>query len=194
MLNTGIGVCVSAIGQVAAVVNSDAANFLSLRSLNTTAAKFGDRASDIKVHILHSTPMHDLFDNALANAERLFTHASVNVMEDGFGRRFIMTDSPSLVDLTPTPDNYRTLSLAQGAIMIQRNNDFLDNIETSNGDESLQRTYQAQWSYNVAIRGFAWDKTNGGKSPSDAELLTATNWDQTATDIKDLAGVMTITK
>ena len=29
---------------------------------------------------------------------------------------------------------------------------------------------------------------------TDAELLTATNWDKTATDNKDLAGVLTITQ
>ena len=195
MLNTGVSAVVAALGQVAAVVNDySATGKLSLRVLNTSAAKFGDRASDLRVHIVHSTPMHDLYDTALANAERLFSHDSVNVIQDGFGRRFVMTDAPGLFNATPTPDEYHTLTLAPGGLMIQRNNDFLDNLETSNGDESLRRTYQAQWSYNIAIRGFAWDKANGGKSPTDAELLTATNWDKTVTDNKDLAGVLTITQ
>lgn len=36
------------------------------------------------------------------------------------------------------------------------------------------------------------DIANGGKSPTDAELATGSNWDQVATSIKDTAGVLTI--
>jgi hypothetical protein len=36
----------------------------------------------------------------------------------------------------------------------------------------------------------SWDKTNGGRSPTSAALAVGTNWDRTATSIKDLGGVV----
>jgi len=194
MVNVGIGGVVASIGQVGALVNDITAAgtpTLNPRALNKSVAKFGDRSSDIKVHLMHSVPMHDLFDNALANLERLFSYETVNVLQDPFGRRYVMTDSPSLV-VPGTPDNYYTASLASNALMVQRNNDYLDNTDTRNGDESIQRTFQAQWSFNLAVKGFGWNKTGGGKSPNSAELATASNWVQHATDNKDTAGVLTL--
>ena len=41
-----------------------------------------------------------MYDNALTNAERLFTYDNVSVMRDPFGRLFVVTDSPALVDST----------------------------------------------------------------------------------------------
>jgi hypothetical protein len=40
--------------------------------------------------------------------------------------------------------------------------------------------------------GYSWDTTNGGKSPTDAEIATGTNWDTYVTDVKNSAGVVTI--
>jgi hypothetical protein len=65
-----------------------------------------------------------------------------------------------------------------------------ERIQTANGDENIQRSIQSEWTYNLGIKGAAWDKTNGGKSPNDAALATAANWDRYATDFKDTAGVL----
>jgi hypothetical protein len=70
------------------------------------------------------------------------------------------------------------------------NGDFVQNVQTLNGDENIKRTIQSEWSYNLGIKGYAWDKTNGGKSPNDAALATGTNWDRYATSFKDTAGVL----
>ena len=42
----------------------------------------------------------------------------------------------------------------------------------------------------LALKGFAWDTANGGKSPTDAEIATGSNWDKVATSWKHTAGVM----
>ena len=138
---------------------------------------------------MHSAPMHALYGNNLANGERLFTYGTVNVMRDPFGKLLVMTDCPNLVTVG-TPSVYHILGLVPGAVMIDQNNDFTANEESKNGDENIIRTYQAEWSYNVGVKGFSWDKGNGGKSPTDAALFTSTNWDKYATDNKDLAGVV----
>lgn len=198
MLNVGLGSVYSALSQVSDVVydataNTDAADKLpTWNNLNNGQAKFGDQSSQIAAWIMHSTPMHKLYGSNLTNGERLFTYGTVNVVRDPFGKLLVMTDSPNLF-AAGTPNVYRILGLVPGAVMIGQNNDFDANEETKNGDENIIRTYQAEWSYNVGVKGFAWDKANGGKSPTDAALFTSTNWDKYATSHKDLAGVVVTT-
>lgn len=190
MLNTAVLVYAAAIGQVANVVyDHSATGAMSLIALNKGAAKFGDRAGAIVAWVMHSKSAFDIYGEALTNATRLFVFGNVRVIEDGFGRPLVVTDSPNLIT-AGTQDTYAALGLTPGAVLVSQNGDFTDNVETKNGDENIIRTYQAEWSYNVGVQGFAWDKTNGGKSPTNAALGTATNWDRYATSDKDLAGVL----
>lgn len=195
MLNTGLGAAYAALVQTTSIVTdvtgeTAPANQARWTNLNKAQAKFGDASSQIVAWIMHSTPMHDLYGDNLVNAERLFTFGNVNVLRDPFGKLLVMTDSPQLVNTTPTPDVYHILGLVPGAVMIGENNDFFANEDTTNGDENILRTYQAEWSFNLAIKGYAWDKSNGGAAPTDAALFTSTNWDKYATSDKDLAGVV----
>lgn len=195
MLNVGLGSVYSALSQVADVVydataNTNAADKLpTWNNLNNGQAKFGDQSSQIAAWIMHSTPMHKLYGSNLTNGERLFTYGTVNVVRDPFGKLLVMTDSPNLF-AAGSPNVYHILGLVPGGVLIGQNNDFDANEETKNGDENIIRTYQAEWSYNIGVKGFAWDKGNGGKSPTDAALFTSTNWDKYATSHKDLAGVV----
>lgn len=194
MLNTGLGATVAAMSGVAAVVTdvtaaTAPADKMSFINQATASAKFGDASNRVQAWVMHSKPMHDLYANALTNAERLFVYGTVNVLRDPFGRLLIMSDSPNLV-VAGSPNVYNTLGLVPGAIMLDQNNDFDANEETKNGGENIIRTYQAEWSYELGIMGFSWDKANGGKSPNDAAILTGTNWDRYATSEKDLAGVL----
>lgn len=198
MLNIGLGVTYAALSQVANVKydassNASPDDTLSFGNLNNGQAKFGDQASSISAWVMHSKPMFDLYGKNLANAQQLFNYGNINVVRDPFGKLLVMTDSQNLV-ITGTPNKYAILGLVPGAVIIDQNGDFTANEEVKNGDENIIRTYQAEWSYNVGVRGFSWDKTNGGKSPNDAALLTSTNWDRYATSDKDLAGVTVIVK
>lgn len=197
MLNTGVMGYLKAVGQVTAVIHDGTAATATLNAFNSGASKFGDRSGDLVAWMLHSKVAFDIYGTALTNTNQLFRFGDVRVMEDGFGRPFIVTDSAKMVTadgVTTGVDQYDSLGLTAGAILVEQNNDFLSNIETANGDENIARTYQAEWSYNLGIKGFAWDKTNGGKSPTDAALGTAANWDRTATSDKDLAGVIVSTR
>ncbi len=199
MLNIGLGATYAALSGQSAIIydatgNTAPEDTMSFGNLNKGQAKFGDQASQISAWVMHSKPMFDLYGKNLTNSAQLFTYGTVNVVRDPFGKLLIMTDCPNLsyVDATPDPDVtiYTALGLVPGALIIDQNNDYTANEEAKNGDENIIRTFQAEWSYNVGVRGFAWDKTNGGKSPNDAALLTSTNWDKYATSHKDLAGVV----
>lgn len=198
MLNVGLGASYAALSAQTAVVydatgNTLPENTLSFGNLNNGQAKFGDQASTISAWVMHSKPMFDLYGKNLTNSASLFTYGNINVMRDPFGKLLVMTDSQNLV-IAGTPNNYAVLGLVPGAVIIDQNNDYTANEEAKNGDENIIRTFQAEWSYNVGVKGFAWDKANGGKSPNDAALLTSTNWDKYATSHKDLAGVVVKTR
>lgn len=199
MLNTAVGSVRAALSGVPALITDGTAAKLNWVAMNNAQRPFGDRAGRIACWVDHSLPIFDLMEGNLTNAAQLFTWENVRVIGDPLGRPIVITDSPALVDPTgigagPDVPSYFSLGLVPGAVMVEDNDDFEQNVETSNGDENIQRTIQSEWSYNVAVKGFAWDKTNGGKSPTSAALTTSSNWDRTATDIKDLAGVILETK
>ena len=198
MLNVSIGVVTAAISNVGALVHdisggTDTAALPSPLALANTAIALGDTQSDIRCWVMHSKTWNDLYGNALTNNERLFDYGSVAVTRDPTGRRYIMVDNPGLV-VAGTPVKFHTLGLTEGAVEITQNDDYFDNWSTTNGGENIKRTYQAEWSYNAGVKGFTWDKANGGHAPSDASLFTGTNWDQVATSIKDGPGVMLVSK
>lgn len=196
MVNVAIGSVTAAMSQVTSITNdisagSGVAALPSPLALSNTAGKLGDAMNEIVCWVMHSKSMTDLFGNALANAERLFKYGYVNVVQDPFGRAYVVADVPGLT-VSGSPNKFHTLGLTPGACEISQADDFFDNWSTLNGDENIKRTYQAEWSYMVGVKGFAWDKTNGGKAPADTALFTSTNWDQVVTSIKDGPGVLLI--
>ena len=201
MLNVALGTVSAALMNTSgATVNditaaSGAAALPSPLALSNTAGKLGDYMGEIAAWIMHSKSMTDLYGNSLANNERLFSYGNVNVVRDPFGRLYIMTDAPALMEPAVTgggahPAYFHILGLTPGAVEIETQDDFHANISETNGNENIHRTYQAEWSYMVGVKGFTWDKANGGKAPNDAALFLATNWDQIVTSIKDGPGVM----
>lgn len=198
MVNVAVGTVSAALSNIAALQNdisagSGAAALPSPIALANTAGKLGDYMAEIVCWLMHSKSMTDLYGNALSNNERLFSYGNVNVIRDPFGRRYIMADVPGLV-VAGSPTKFHILGLTPGAVDLDQSDDFFDNWSTTNGEENIKRTYQAEWSYSVGVKGFSWDKVNGGKAPNDAALFTATNWDQIVTSIKDGPGVMLISQ
>lgn len=193
MLNTGILAAYAAMIQTTAILydaTSDTPDTMTPAALQKAAAKFGDRSQAINAWVTHSLPYHNMITANIANGAQLFTYGTVAIQSDVNGRPFIISDTPSLINTTPNPDVYHALGLVQGAISVEQNNDYLDNVVTANGDENITRTWQAEWTYNVGIKGYAWDKGNGGKSPTDSAIGTSSNWDKYCTDNKDGPGVI----
>jgi hypothetical protein len=199
MLNTGVMAGVAALSGNAAIqydATGDTPATMTLGAQNNAAAKFGDKSNSIVAWIMHSAPSHKLIGNSIAGnngTQFLFRYETLNILADPFGRIYVVSDIPAL-HITGTPDTYNTLGLQPGAITVDRNADFEANVVDLNGNENITRTYQAQWTYNVGVYGYAWDKAAGGHSPTDAALAMSTNWDQIATDIKNTAGVLLLTQ
>lgn len=197
MLNAAILAGTAAMSNVAAVVYDGSAAKVDPTALLNGVRKFGDRSNAIAAWIMHSNVVHDYYADNLANTERLFNYGTVNVIGDAFGRVFVVSDSPNLVEadgVSAGIDKYSSLGLTTNALTVTTNADFDDATEKKTGDENIKTVYQAEWTYNLGIKGYAWDKTNGGASPNDAAVGTGTNWDLYVSDIKDSAGVVVQTR
>lgn len=193
MLNTAVRSLRAATAANPQVIQDDRPNRTTFRGLNRAAGKFGDRSNALRAWVIHGSAIHDIYDNALTNAEELFSFGDIRVMQDGFGRRFVITDSPALTDIAGTDNTYATLGLVENAVSVEDNNDLFMNIETTNGSENIARTWQAEFSYNVGMKGYSWDTASGGKAPNDAALASGANWDKYVTSDKDTAGVILLT-
>ena len=136
------------------------------------------------------TAYHKLIENALTNGNELFSSESVTVVSI-LGKRIVVTDAPALFE-TGTPDKTKVLGLTAGALIVEGGSDIVTNLETGNGKARIETTWQADYTFVVKVKGYAWDMVNGGKSPDDATLFTATNWDKVFSDIKNTAGVLVI--
>lgn len=191
-LNTAIAAGVAAIGGQAARVNDVSAlvtpEDISYGAINNAHALFGDRSSALAVDVMNGATMHRLIGANLANAEQLFKYDSVRVV-DILGKLVVVTDAPALAN----GNDDIVMSLVPGGIDVTGASDVITNIDTTNGKARIETTLQADYSFGLHIKGYSWDQTNGGASPSDAEVATATNWDPVGTTgIKDSAGVLTI--
>lgn len=194
-LNTAIAaLCAAISGQAAAVNDVSAltagAGALNYGALNGAHAKFGDASGNLVASVMNGQSYHKLIEKNLTNAPQLFQAQNVLVV-DILGKPVVVTDSPALY-VAGTPNKLRVLSLVDSAAIVHDSGDVISNIETSNGQTRIETTMQVDYTFGLGVKGYTWDETNGGKSPTDAEIATSTNWDKVATDIKHTAGVLTI--
>ncbi len=190
-LNTGIMGAVAAIGNNAdATYDISATAGISYSALNSSHALFGDRSTAIVAEIMNGAAYHKLIGENLSNTANLFSSDSVTVV-DILGKRVVVTDSPALIE-AGTPNLSKVLSLQSQGILVLDTSDIITNIDRTNGKARIETTFQADYTFGLGIKGYAWDEVNGGVSPEDSDISTGTNWDQYVDSIKDTAGVITI--
>lgn len=190
-LNTAIAALAAAIGNQAGAVNDVSATAgVSYIAINGAHAKFGDASARIIAQVMTGAMYHKLIGQNLANAEKLFTFSGVTIV-DILGKAVIVTDAPALF-VAGTPDKAKVLSLVSGAAVVSDGSDLITNVQTSNGKNRIETTMQADYTFGLGLKGYTWDTANGGKSPTDTEIATGSNWDLVANSVKASAGVMTI--
>ena len=192
-LNTISGCLVGAIGNQAALVNDySATGTAKLVELNNAAGKFGDRQMSLQAWLMHSKVFTDLTNEAITNTSQLYNVGNIRVMQDGLGRRYVVTDAPALT-VAGSPDKFNTVGLVAGGAMVETQ-PLLTMTQPKADQENMGTIWKGESSFTVGLKGYTWDTTNGGKSPTDAELATGSNWDLIASSTKDTAGVMLISQ
>lgn len=194
-LNTAVGCAVAAIENVAALVNdvsalTAGAGALTQTVLNGSHAKFGDRSGMLVADVMTGASYHKLLEKGLQNGERLFESSNVRV-QSILGKLFVVSDIPALF-VAGTPNKVKVLSLVAGGVIVDNASDILTNMDTTNGQRRIETTWQADYSFGVKLKGYAWNIAGGGSSPDDATLFTGANWDVKVSDNKHTAGTLAI--
>lgn len=194
-LNTSVGSAVAAVENQATLVNdvsalTAGAGALTQSVLNGSHAKFGDKSGMLRADVMTGAAYHKLLEKGLANGERLFESTNVTV-QSILGKIFVVSDIPSLA-VAGTPNKTKVLSLVDRGIIVDNTSDIITNLDTSNGNERIETTWQADYTFGVKLKGYAWDIASGGASPVDAELFTGSNWDPAVTSLKNTAGTLAI--
>lgn len=190
-LNTAIAALVAAISNQASATNDVSATAgINYGTMNDAHAKFGDRSGDLVAQVMTGAVYHKLIGQNLTNTPQLFQAQNVRVV-DILGKAVVVTDAPALY-LAGTPNKNFVLSLAPNAATVFDGSDVISNIETSNGQTRIETTMQVDYTFGLALKGYGWNESAGGKSPTDAEIRTGSNWTKVATDLKHTSGVITI--
>jgi hypothetical protein len=195
-LNTAIMVLVAAIEANSALVNDVSTGSpalpVSYSAMNGAHAKFGDHSGSIVADVMTGAVAHRLIGQNIANLEGLFDAKSVRIIEL-LGKVAIITDAPALFEAVSGDDDLeKVLSLVDGAAIIHDAGDVISNVETSNGKQRIETTVQVDYTFGVGVKGYTWNETAGGKSPTDEDLATGSNWVKVASSNKHTAGVLTV--
>jgi hypothetical protein len=190
-LNTAVGAAVAAVENIAALVNDVSGTAgLSQQALNAGHYKFGDMQGMLVADVMHSSGSESLVDKALDNGEQLFVSSNVTVISI-LGKILVVSDIPALY-VAGTPNRTKVLSISAGGIIVSNSSDIITNMETKNGQKRIETTWQADYTFGLQLKGYAWDVTNGGSSPEDSELFTGSNWDIAVTSTKHSLGTLTV--
>jgi len=190
-LNTAVGCGVAAVENVAALVNDVSGSAgVTQGGLNNSHRKFGDMSSILSADVMTGDVYHRLVAEAITNGNRLFLSTNVQVV-DILGKIVIISDIPALFT-AGSPNKDKVLSVTAGGIIVDNSSDIVSNMETSNGKERIETTWQSDYTFGVKLKGYAWDVANGGASPTDAELFLGSNWDKAVTENKHTLGTLLI--
>ena len=190
-LNTSVGCAVAAVENQAALVNDvSASTNITQKALNGSHAKFGDMSMMLRADVMTGATYHTLVDEALDNSNRLFESSNVMVV-DILGKVAVISDIPALTE-SGTPNKAKVLSVTAGGIIVDNSSDIISNLDTTNGNQRIETTWQADYTFGVKLKGYSWDVANGGPSPLDAALFTGSNWDKAVTEDKHTLGTLAI--
>jgi hypothetical protein len=140
---------------------------------------------------MHSSPYYSLVKQALT--DDVFGIGSLVVSAgrtETLGRPTLISDSTALKTTGGSPDPfYSVLGLAPDAIVITISEEQEIVTQDVTGLDNLVIRVQGEYSYNLGLKGYKWDITNGAANPNSTAVATGSNWDKSASDDKDTAGV-----
>ena len=174
-----------------------------IRNLIKASGQLGDAAARLGCWVMSGATYNDLLaEDAFANGQQLFKFETVNVIQDGLGRRFVVTDAVAALD-APTTDTTpkqrsRVLGLVPGAVTISTS-PLQMYSQTILGEENVYDLMQGEYHFNLALKGYTFvgkagalgtgDKAtsptpateqkadqSGSASPSTATVLAADSW------------------
>lgn len=199
MLNTAVLAAEAALGGESGIIydaTGETTKTMTPSHLLNGLAKFGDQAERIRSWASHSKPYWDLAQNqAEGNVTNIADRTIYNATVGTINRPVVISDIPALKTANSSAaDTYHTMGLVADALIAKETEQGPMVTELKTGSENLYYEFQGEYSFNLEIKGFAWNTSVGGASPIDSALGSAANWTKIAANDKDLAGVMVKTQ
>lgn len=195
MLNSALRAGVAALNNQATAKHTVASSgTITTEALVDGLAKFGDQGSRISAWVMHSKVYYDLMKHQISpstgNGDNV---AAVTVQQAGplsLNRPIIVTDSDALLASSGSPSSsaYYTLGLTSNGLVVENSEEETMATDLVTGLENLVVRLQGEYAYNLGVKGFKWDTSNGGANPNDATVGTGSNWDTAFANVKDWAG------
>lgn len=189
-INTSAAALVAALTQAGDAVtdisaNVDAVGAMSFSALNQASAKLGDAAMGTAAVLMNGAAYHGLVGDAIGDSSNLFTYEGIMIRAFG-NKLLVVVDAPAL---TVSTTDYNTLILNGGAAVIsEQGSPYVIMTEKTGDNATLE--YQADYSFNLGLKGFAY---GGTANPTDVELATGANWTKTYGSAKNGAGALLVT-
>lgn len=188
-INTALGTTIAAISGNQKAIYGSGKQELNYIALNRANSLFGASSNLLATTFMSGATYHKFVEQNLKNAPSVLFKADNVLVVDILGKKVVVVDAPAL----STHDGLsRALSLVPNAVTINDPKDMQVNIETKNGKQRLETSFQADYTFNIAMKGYSWDAALGGECPMDPELLSSYNWKLDAANIKQTAGVLAV--
>jgi len=168
-----------------------------------------DHMQSLDIGVTHSKCWNDLTQGLLTTANTYQVPTIIGeLLRDGMfrnvlGKNWIVDDQvPTAAGpTTSSPDKYRTLlyrskfknRLGEAPVEVRLKEPLTVHEQHVLGLQSRKEQLQAEFAYNLGIRGKQWDTANGGVNPSDANLALATNWDDSYNDHRQHGNILIVT-
>jgi hypothetical protein len=195
MLNSALNGGIAALrGQSASYHFYNSLGVMDTTTLVDALAKMGDRADRIVCFVMHSKPYYDLVKQQIGlNITGVSNFAVAQATPVTLNRPVIVTDASGMRPLVSPDIGYYTLALTKDALQVENSEEQDVVLQDVSGLEQLVVRIQGEYAYNLGVKGFKWDVSNGGANPTNATLMTGSNWDVAYGDVKDRAGVAIMT-
>jgi hypothetical protein len=186
LLNASITATRACIETVPALVTGDGTGTVSHLLLNSALKPFGDARENILCWIMKGATFTDLVGSGISAGGDVVSGGTIYQGTTGtLGKPAYVTDSDGL-DMTT---GVAVLGLTMDALIATETatREFL--AEVVGGNDNLKFRIQTEGEFMLNVKGYSW-KTASGVNPTVANLGTAANWEQKASDIKSTAGVI----
>lgn len=196
MLNSALtGTRAALVNQATNLYTVPTNGTLNTIGLVSGLSKFGDAADRVVAWIMHSKPYYDLVANQIT--ANIYGVSNFNIAQGTpvtLNRPVIVTDSEALAVAggsgSTAYTNYYTLGLTVGGTLVENTEQEELVVIDITGLENLVVRYQGEFAYNLGVKGFKYDITNGGANPVDSAVGTGSNWDPAYTSLKNWAGIV----
>ena len=194
MVNDAVAALVAALRNNSGVVYDYAATGANATIDHTALirgrALFGDAFGRIRGWGMNGAAFHKLVEAQLSVASGNVGDFAVYEGQAGtLGLPAFVSDAPAFAT-SGDPGEYHVLGLVPNAAVLTVSEAPYMATDETILKENILYAFQGEYAFNLELKGYKWDISNGGANPSDAALATGSNWDKVVANDKDTAGIV----